>query len=164
MHESGASLLPTSPLTWSDDQKSRFWAKVNVADDDACWEWNASLDKKGYGQFAERHGVMVKAHRTAYELLSGPITDGLFACHTCDNPRCCNPRHIFLGTNADNMRDCAAKGRAGARKNSKHETDARAVKILRTITGWGAVRISRALSMPFGSVQNILQSRCWRNA
>ena len=105
------SSRPRAPLD------ERFWAKVDRASSDACWPWLATHGRFGYGEFkvGGRSGRSVKAHRVAWELTHGPISDGLFVLHRCDNPPCCNPGHLFLGTHADNMRDMAQKGRQRAR-------------------------------------------------
>jgi len=91
--------------------EERFWEKVDVRGPDECWPWTRKHNPKGYGQF--RKDKMVQAHRMAWELTNGPIPDGLDVLHTCDNPPCCNPHHLFLGTNDDNMRDMNSKGRHG---------------------------------------------------
>jgi hypothetical protein len=85
----------------------RIMASVKVTDDD-CWEWQKSRDR--YGVMKVR-GKACKVHRVAWEWFVGPIPEGLFVLHKCDNPSCCNPNHLFLGTQKDNMQDCAAKGR-----------------------------------------------------
>lgn len=95
----------------------RFWAKVSrLADNDACWEWTAATSEKGYGRFSLGQGRSPQvASRLAWELTNGPIPDGLCVLHICDNPPCCNPAHLFLGTTADNNADMLAKGRHRSR-------------------------------------------------
>lgn len=93
------------------DIRIRFWSKVAItAHPDRCWEWQAGCNKYGYGKF-KRNTQPCRAHRVAWELINGDIPDGLHVLHTCDNRKCCNPKHLFLGTNQDNMDDKVAKGR-----------------------------------------------------
>ena len=87
-----------------------FWAKVDRRDMDECWEWTACRNSFGYGS-CRVSGKTVASHRIAWMLQNGEIADGLCVLHRCDNPPCCNPGHLFLGSRADNNHDCFAKGR-----------------------------------------------------
>jgi hypothetical protein len=97
----------------------RFWSKVDKRGPDECWPFtgrtNGNGAYPGYGWIRgpEANRRPLAAHRISWELHNGPIPDGLFVLHKCDFPPCTNPAHLFLGTNRDNMRDAAAKGRIG---------------------------------------------------
>jgi len=98
------------------DVGERFWSHVKrTFSTKDCWLWAAKHDKDGYGRFSTgtyRHQKWHRAHRFALELETGkPVPAGLSVLHRCDNPACCNPHHLFTGTQADNMRDCVSKGR-----------------------------------------------------
>ena len=86
----------------------RIRAKVSIDKRTDCWNWTGAT-ANGYGVL--NFGGQVRAHRLAYETFVGPIPDGLLVCHRCDNPRCVNPGHLFVGTNSDNTRDMVSKGR-----------------------------------------------------
>lgn len=92
----------------------RFWSKVDKSGE--CWTWQASRNANGYGTFKlDRKAIL--AHRFAWLVANGTIPVGLLVCHSCDNPPCCNPAHLWVGTVADNARDMAAKGRSAAQRH-----------------------------------------------
>ena len=94
----------------------RFWSKIQRGHPNECWPWTSPSQVRGYGRFwigSRSDGTRrpVVASRFAYEAEVGPIPDGMQVLHRCDNPPCCNPRHLFLGTHRDNVEDMVAKGR-----------------------------------------------------
>jgi len=90
--------------------KKRFWDKIEKAD--GCWKWKASTNKdRGYGRIGVKAGICVNAHRVSWVIHNGSIPGDLFVCHKCDNPPCCNPEHLFLGTRQDNVDDMILKKR-----------------------------------------------------
>lgn len=93
--------------------KDAFWQHLTVGDPNKCWEWQGHITSKGYGVLRHRatSPLQIRAHRVSYEFHHGPIPEGMNVLHKCDNRRCCNPHHLFLGTQPDNVADMVAKGR-----------------------------------------------------
>lgn len=87
-------------------------SKIKYFDHDGCWEWIGTKNNAGYGSFRMNSSKPTEgAHRISYKIANGTIGDGLFVLHKCDNKKCVNPSHLFLGSQKDNVRDCINKGR-----------------------------------------------------
>jgi hypothetical protein len=155
--------------------EDRFWSRVDKsAGEEACWVWIGHLDKGGYGSFKPYREVRTGAHRYAARLAFGAdAIEGLFVCHHCDNPACCNPAHLFPGTPAENNADCAAKGRVrwntanrvrGERSPSARltELDVRRIRAMHS-AGSSHRKIAAALGFSNGAVYAVVSGRTWRH-
>lgn len=102
---------PIGPGDWH--SFTEFSPRVVCEPNSGCWLWAGSRTAGGYGavKIGGRHGKSRYTHRLSYELNCGPIPVGAVVCHRCDTPACCNPDHLFLGSQGDNVRDAYAKGR-----------------------------------------------------
>jgi len=110
----------------------RFWKKVDIKGPDECWEWKASL-RNDYGQI-KVNGRMMRANRVAWELTNGMIPDNKLVLHKCDNRKCVNPNHLYLGTSSDNMIDKINRGRTGD-YGKLYEGEIWLIRKLRVTTG-----------------------------
>ena len=117
----------------------RFWSKVDKRGPDECWEWQGPTIPKGYGQMrvgsrTDWSRTTKLAHRIAFELVNGPIPDGLHVMHLCNNKLCCNPAHLKLGTNQQNIQMASRDGLLTHRRLTDQD-----VEEIRWLRGMGAV-------------------------
>ena len=147
---------------------ARFIPKVRMRGPDECWTWLACTDTAGYGHFWDGD-KLVKAHRVAWEFWRGEIPEGVSVLHCCDNPPCCNPRHLWLGTQADNVADRDAKGRRialrGEESGASKLTAEQVLEIYARYAGGGVYQ--RELGAEYGvdqtTISYIVRGEKWRH-
>jgi hypothetical protein len=146
----------------------RFWTKVDKKD--GCWEWKKLLDKKGYGLITVKNKT-IYAHRFSALIAGLHITDK-FVCHKCDNPKCVNPDHLFVGTLQDNKNDEISKNRQakGLRHGMTHltENDVNYIKDNyiqgnRTMVKSNSMELAKMFSVTDQTIRNIAKNRTWRH-
>lgn len=149
------------------DAGARFWAKVDQSGE--CWIWTASTFKDGYGQFFDFVGGRkrnLRAHIVSYTMAYGPVSKGLKVCHTCDNPSCVRPDHLFLGTTKQNQEDMARKGRsASGQRNGRAKLTISDVAAIRRAYANGTTNksaLARAFSVSDSQIHNIVRGRQWQ--
>jgi hypothetical protein len=137
--------------------EDRFWEKVGKSP--GCWEWQAQLNNKGYGLFRPcGTDPKVAAHRFSYRLAHRAIPDGKWVLHRCDNRKCVNPAHLFVGTHSDNMRDMFTKGRSGRSKIGPDEV--REIRRRKQV-GEKYQDIANYLGVSLDAVKKIGAGRTW---
>lgn len=118
-----------------------------VKSQSGCWEWKGAL-RSGYGAI-KLNGKVYGAHRISYQTFIGEIPEGFQVCHKCDNKKCINPEHLFVGTNSDNMIDCLMKGRIKIPDGKKFEKGYRHPK--RSLTDEQVKRIKEVMRSGFSN-------------
>lgn len=153
---------------YSGTLSDRLMMDITKLGDEECWPWNGHRDERGYGKFTF-HRKFHRAHRAMYQVAIGPTGD-LDVCHKCDNPTCCNPKHLFLGTQADNNRDRHKKGRYNsclrgeAVKNSILTAEL-VVELRKKYTGkYGSIRaLMREYNLKNSVVRSAVKRVTWRH-
>ncbi len=144
----------------------RFEGKFFKDVDTDCWNWNAGKTGKGYGQFKLK-GKYVQAHRFSYLYYVGEYPEYLHVLHTCDNPLCVNPDHLFLGTNTSNMQDKVLKSRCNHKSGEKHHKAKLTMHQVRRIREFASVEVSyRELSNLFSvdtsTIRRIVENKRYK--
>lgn len=142
----------------------RFWQRVNKTD--SCWLWTGSKTARGYGQIAINQKP-VTTHRLSWELAFGSIPDGMYVCHRCDVRNCVRPDHLFLGTQADNIRDCSEKGRmhiGEANGTAKlNESIVRDIRIKFKESKMSYAELAADFNISLTTAWNIINCKTWKH-
>lgn len=155
----------------SEDAQKRFWSFAKIKGADDCWDWIRALDSYGYGVFScqyepkKRTGIL--AHRISYFLTHGLLPNHLCVCHRCDNTKCVNPAHLFLGTNTDNRRDSVEKDRhcRGERQglHKLTETQVTEIRFLHFYDRVNCAAISQSFGVSRQCIHAITNGRTWKH-
>lgn len=146
----------------------RFWEHVDKRSADECWPWLAAKNNCGYGTIGAS-GKMLLAHRVSWELHHGPIPPGMIVLHGCDRPDCVNPggRHLRLGTQAENIEDCLARGRWTDSRGEKHGNARLTAAIVAEIRALAPTTAHRDIAARFritaDYVSRIARRKAWRH-
>ncbi len=163
--------------------EDEFWSCIDKHGPSECWPWAGACFNQGYGEVSHG-GARWRAHRLVWTLVNGPIPTGLHVCHSCDNPPCCNPAHLWLGTHADNMADKARKGRGEQVRGDNHyarthpewlargerhglarltEAHAQAVRRVYATGTYSQAQISRVLGVSHTVISKIVRGKTYRH-
>lgn len=142
----------------------RFWEKVRIGSKEDCWIWTAGCDRDGRGRF-KLNGTTVYAPRVSWELYYGPIPEGLYVLHRCDNPSCVNHNHLFLGTLKDNAIDRNLKGRnadiTGEKNPSAKTSEKEAQEIIDMLNDGYSLKSIKEAGYSWNCAQNIKYMKAW---
>ena len=164
--------MRTKPIPWRLVQRTSFWARTVAEEDSGCLIWLGSGLRDGYGTIKIyrdelKIGIFL-AHRVAWALHHKKDPGRLLVCHTCDNPPCINPKHLFAGTHFQNTMDARNKGRlhGGNIHGEQHycakltSSEIRRIRLLHQ-RGTSPANIARQFSIERGHVYNIVNRHCW---
>lgn len=149
----------------------RFWSRVDVGPISACWEWTGPISHKGgYAQVCIKKR-MYTAHRLSWYFTRGVLPTGLIIRHICDNPKCCNPIHLDIGTHLDNYKDMVSRGRrkvtrAKGERNCKAKLNETQVKEIRALYATGTtstIKLAHKYNVTQGLISQIVLHRIWKH-
>lgn len=132
---------------------------------DSCWIWKGTISVYGYGQIqvGKKH---VHAHRYSWIFHKGVIPEKMFVCHSCDNTKCVNPNHLFIGTAKDNSKDMVYKKRhCFGEKNGNHKYSESTIRLIVDMynTGLSIRSVSKKMGIPFSTIQQVLSKKEWKH-
>lgn len=153
------------------DELVRFWERVDKKNVNDCWIWKAGKDIVGYGNFQLDDKSVVKAHRYSFLITNGYLDNNKFICHSCDNPSCVNPKHLWEGTAADNNADCRNKNRAVPPPDQKGEnhsqhilTEHQVLDIRKKFeNGIKQAELMRMYGISRNAIHKICQRKTWKH-
>jgi predicted XRE-type DNA-binding protein len=145
--------------------EERFFNKVNKTH--SCWEWTAGKDRYGYGSIRINNKVL-RTHRVSYQLHYGDFDIALFVCHKCDNKKCVNPEHLFLGTHQDNMTDKVNKGKQpnliGKNNPNTKLTEDNVIQIKKLLfVGMKQREIAQKYNVSQNQISQIKNNKAWKH-
>jgi hypothetical protein len=138
----------------------KFWRLVDKSGD--CWEWQSYKTWFGHGRFMV-NGHCRAAHRVSYTIMIGPIPKGKVLLHLCDNPGCVNPAHLRVGTQGENIRDAAGKGRLRNRGKKLNPPQVRKIRNLYRKGVYNQTELAKIFDLTVNSVCNIVNRKTWAN-
>lgn len=150
--------------------EKRFCQRVSIADDNGCWGFNGCKDQDGYSLLTWRRNNKLeqRCHRISWILFRGEIPDGMQVLHSCDNPPCVNPAHLFIGTGLDNMLDKTRKGRnnppIGERAGKAILTASKVIEIRqRSASGETGRSLAKAFGVGYKAISKIILRQRWKH-
>lgn len=148
---------------YTDDLKKRILNSIKINDNN-CWIWQKSKNKNGYGIIGCRYKIFL-VHRLSWTLFKGQFDNEILVCHKCDNPSCCNPEHLFLGSDRDNVLDSINKGRFTRKYHNSFKITPEHVKEIRKLSekGMNNVEISKKFNVSREHIGSIIRKKCWKN-
>lgn len=150
--------------------KNRFYSNIAINKDIDCLEWTGTLKNNGYGQFKTLSKKWMHAHRLSYEVFIGNIPDNLCVLHKCDNRKCVNPEHLWLGTKKDNTQDMINKNRKvivplqGESNGMSKLTKENVKSIRQTYSNIiNCTQLSKVYGVSISAIDRIVRNKTWRN-
>lgn len=138
------------------NSEADFWRLIDKDGINGCWNWLGRVNNKGYGQYG-LNGKSHFSHRLSYNLINGEVPKNMYLCHKCDNPKCCNPEHLFVGTPQDNMIDKIIK-----RRQPNLVLNPEKVMEIRSLKGeYKLKEISKKVGVSLSLVKDVIYGGSW---